>query len=222
MLYDTTTYYTLQAYGEILRAGPGPARPGARWGRNSALCGPWRRFPGSAALSPCPRQVSGFLGAPARFGWVVWWLSSSDVAMLASSTACRPFFLAFNLAAFQLAQVFEVGHGLGKPLSLLNRFCGLSAAAMLDRCAGGEVTAGAACRAFGKPVLAAGQARLPGGGAGKAGGTPQGCPAEGAGRRRRRRGGARSAEGRRARRALRWFGLRYRLSFPPIGAANYQ
>jgi len=89
ILLHTTIY---KPYREILRAGPGPARPRARRGRNLALCGPWQRFPGSAAPIPYPRPVSGFLGAPARPG-CGFGPSSSGMAMLASSIAWRPFFL---------------------------------------------------------------------------------------------------------------------------------
>lgn len=71
----------------------GPARPGAHGGRNSALCGPWRRFRGAAAPIPCPRPLSRFLRVPVRFGCIAWRLSSPYLAMLASSIAWRPFFL---------------------------------------------------------------------------------------------------------------------------------
>ena len=136
---------------------------------------------------------------------------------------CWPFFLAFNLRPSSSRRAVRLGTALGKPLFLLNLlFLGCRAAAVLDECAGGGVATGAACRALGKPVLADRPGTIAGGGAGEAGGTPQGCHAEGAGRRRRRRGEARSAEGRRARRALRRFGSRCRLSFPLIWPANYR
>ncbi|MPN60671.1 hypothetical protein SDC9_208402 [bioreactor metagenome] len=107
--------------------------------------------------------------------------------MLASSPAL---FLGVQPAAFQLAPAVEIGHDLGKPLFLLNLlFLGCRVAAVLDECAGGGAVTGAACRALGKPVLVVRPGTIAGGGAGEAGGTPQGCPAEGAGRRRRRRGG---------------------------------
>ena len=71
----------------------GSARPGARDGRKSALCGSWRRFLGSAAPTPYPRPLSRLLRVPVRPGCIAWRSSSSDVAMLASSIAWRPFFL---------------------------------------------------------------------------------------------------------------------------------
>ena len=186
ILLHTTIY---KPYREILRAGPGPARPRARRGRNLALCGPWQRFPGSAAPIPYPRPVSGFLGAPARPG-CGFGPSSSGMAMLASSVAWLSAFpLAFNLRPSSSRRRLRLARPR-QPLFLLNLlFLGCRAAAVLDECAGCGAATGAACRALGKPVLADRPGTIAGGGAGEAGGTPEGCPAEGAGRRLRRRGG---------------------------------
>ena len=76
-----------------LRPVLGSARPGARGGRNSALWGPWRRFWGRRHLSPTLGPLSRLLRVPVRLGCIAWRLSSSDMAMLASSIAWRPFFL---------------------------------------------------------------------------------------------------------------------------------
>lgn len=53
---------------------------------------------------------------------VFWSVSGNDEAGQLDGLAAPPVLLAFNLAAFQSAQAFEVGHGLGKPSFLLNRF----------------------------------------------------------------------------------------------------
>ena len=134
---------------------------------------PGRGTPGPASLEMTmrdPRLPAAIVGC-------------GDAGQLGSSWLLA-LFLGVQPAALQLAPAVEVGHGLGKPLFLLNLlFLGCRAAAVLDECAGGGAATGAACRALGKPVLADRPGTIAGGGAGEAGGTPEGCPAEGAGRR---------------------------------------
>ena len=112
ILLHTTIY---KPYGEILRAGPGPARPGARRGRNLALCGPWWRFPGSAA----PIPTSPGFGLPGRScaAWV-WFraflVGNGDAGQLGRLAVGLP--PGVQPVVFPPALSVDVRHGLGKPL----------------------------------------------------------------------------------------------------------
>ena len=147
MLYDTTTYYNLQAIrrNTTRRAWASTGREcvGIEIGLVRAVAA----FSGVGGTLPLPSPVLGFLGAPARPGCGSG-PSSSGMAMLAAPGRW-PFFLAFNLRPSQLAAAVEVGHGLGKPLFTAKPFfAAFQRGVALDKGAGGGVATGAACRAL--------------------------------------------------------------------------
>lgn len=181
----------------------GSARPGARDGRKSALCGPWRRFLGSAAPIPYPRHLSRLLRVPVRPGRIAWRSSSSDVAMLASSIAWRPFFLGVQPCGLPARAGVRVERRRSACLFFTAK--PLLTAFQRARCWmwAQAVELAPARRAAPGRCLAAGQ--------------PFDRPTRSGGAK-----GAKRPEGRRARRALRWFGSRCRSVFSTDLACQLQ
>lgn len=203
MLYNTTTYYNLQALQRNTTrrawASPVGGASGSKFGPVLAV----EAFSGVSGTYPCPRPVSGLLGVPARPGCDSW--------------AC----LVGNGDAGQLGRLVA-----GLPLGV--QPCGLPARAgvRVER-------RRSACLLFpAKPLLTAFQrarcwmwaqvvelapARRAAPGRCLAAGQPFDRPTRSGGAK-----GAKRPEGRRARRALRRFGSRCRSVFPQILPANYR
>lgn len=218
ILLHTTLY---KPYSEILRVGPRPARPGARDGRNSALCGPWRRFPGSVAPYPYPAR---FLASCAFLRSLVvvpgaCLVRNGDAGQLGRSVLALS--LGVQPAAFPLALSFDQGHGLGKPFFPAKP---LFAAFQPSRCwtwAGWWSWHRRGVPRLGKPPGRR-PARLPEGEPVKPGEPRRGAPPK----------AQAGAEGDGAEREARRVGApvgrcggsvcRCRSSCPPIGEANYQ
>lgn len=179
MLYNTTTYYRIQATTEnftnpteTLRGRPRPAPGRERVGGEKQRRKPVEAFSGVGRRSPRPRPVPCVLGRSWAAGarWHALGPASSFLAMgdpclaaviVGSGEAgqarrpgrrCRPSLLAFNLLSSRQRQRSRLGTNLGKPLFPAKpAFLGLRAAAALN------VRAGAVAlhrrgrgRAFGK------------------------------------------------------------------------
>lgn len=183
MLYYTTTYYKIQAATEILRilqkryaGSPGQRPAGNTSAAKTAQEARRGVFRGLSAPSPvrarlrASRALLCRLGAMPGLGPASSFLAMGDprlaavivgggeAGQLAVWSVLSPFPLGVQPAAVPSALAFEVGHGLGKPLFLLNLlFLGLRAAGVFGEGTGGGAGIGAAVAAPLVSSLAVGQ-----------------------------------------------------------------